>query len=186
MIRLAHSGGYTPSDQASLLAKVRACVHPLGGTAMNLRVSRRAIEFDLFCQPDTELHPFLTAPESIGAVLTSRRLDLPPVPVVPSEIIAEARTLFNEERYWEVHEVLEGLWKKVTGQEKQLLQGLILVAAALVHAQKNERKVVEPLLEDAAHRLENQPSTYYGLDVRRFLRHLKKVITAKTLHFPTI
>ena len=36
------------------------------------------------------------------------------------------------------HEVLEGLWKISTGGEKDLLNGIILVAAAMVHFQKNE------------------------------------------------
>jgi len=186
VIRLAHGGAYAPSDQASLLSRVRERVHPLSGHAMNLRVSRRAIEFDLFCKPGTELHPFLTALEPIGAVLTYKRLDVPPNAANPAHVIAEARNLFNEERYWEVHEVLEGLWLKAQGPEKQLLQGLILTAAALVHAQKNELKVVGQMLEDAANRLENQPPIYYGLDIDQFLRLLKKLISAKMLHFPTI
>ena len=186
VIRLAHAGGQTPAVQADLLKRVRLSVEPLGATAMNLRVSGLAIEFDLFCKAEAELHPFLTALESVGSVLSYRRLDLPAGRAVPGEVIAEARSLFNEERFWEVHEVLEGLWKTATGSEKQLLQGLILTAAALVHAQKNEMKVVPAMLQDAAHRLENQPAVYYGLDVRHFLRAVKKMILTKTLHFPTI
>jgi uncharacterized protein len=186
LIRLAHAEAYKALDQPALLARVREIIQPLGGKAINLRVSRRALEFDLFCNPDAELHPFLTALEPIGAVLTYKRLDLPPASLLPAQVIAEARSLFNEERFWEVHEVLEGLWKTASGDEKRLLQGLILTAAALVHTQKNEMKVVTPMLEDAARRLENQPSIYYGLDVRRFLREVKKMILTKTLHFPTI
>src|SRR5262249_9456508 len=110
----------------------------------------------------------------------------PPPEVVPEQVVAEARQLFNEERYWEAHEVLEGLWRNVTGSEKQLLQGLILTAAALVHEQKNERKVVPAMLDDAARRLETQPRTYYGLDVQHFLIELKKIMLTKTLHFPTV
>ena len=186
LIRLSHADAFKAADQAALLSRVRGLVQPLGGKAINLRVSRHALEFDLFCSPDIELHPFLTALEPVGAVLTYKRLDVPPAALVPAQVIAEARSLFNEERFWEVHEVLEGLWKTAAGDEKRLLQGLILTAAALVHTQKDEMKVVGPMLQDAAHRLENQPAIYYGLDVRRFLREVKKMILTKTLYFPTI
>jgi uncharacterized protein len=188
VVRLAHAETYTPADQASLLTRVREKVHPLKGSALNLRVSRRAIEFDLFCAPELELHPFLSALEPLGAILSYKRLDGSPVPtpVVRAEVVAEARGLFNEERYWEAHEVLEGIWKNAQGQEKQLIQGMILTAAALVHAQKNEPAVVGPMLEDAARRLENQPAVYYGLDLHRFLQHVKKINLSKTPHFPTI
>jgi predicted metal-dependent hydrolase len=106
--------------------------------------------------------------------------------LIPGEVIAEARSLFNEQRFWEVHEVLEGLWKKAAGSEKQLLQGIILTAAALVHAQKDETAVIFTMLNDAARRFEKQPASYYGLDVRHFTRALKKAILTKNLHFPTI
>jgi hypothetical protein len=186
LIRLAHSGEFKPADQAQLLSRVRECVRPLQGQAVNLRVSGTAIEFDLFCPPDSELHAFLAALEPVGALLTYKRLDLPHGAIVPAKVMAEARALFNEERYWEVHEVLEDLWKQTKGQEKKLVQGLILTAAALVHAQRDELKVVQAMLEEAVLRLENQPSVYLGLNAAAFLRAVKKSIASKSLDFPPI
>jgi hypothetical protein len=186
VIRIAPAHPVTPSEQGTLLDQVRAVVKPLGGSALNLRVSRQAIEFDLFCAPNAELHSFLTALETLGKTLTYKRIDGPSAPMLPAHVIAEARHLFKEERYWEVHEVLEGLWKTAAGSEKQLLQGLILAAAALVHVQKNEPRVVFPMLEDAVQRLENQPAVYLGLDIARFRRELQKIIATKTIHFPIL
>jgi hypothetical protein len=186
LIRLGHSGRYTPAQHPELLGQLRARLQPISGAAINLRISRAALEFDLFCPPASELHPFLGAVESIGPVLTYRRLDLPPAEKPAGELFAEARALFKEERYWEVHEVLEGLWKKATGEEKRLIQGFILTAAALVHAQRNEIDVVDSLLDDAILRLENQPRLYHGMDVHRFLSQVRKIKIAKTYHFPTI
>jgi hypothetical protein len=186
VIRVANRRGDSPREQPGLLAEVRALVKPLGGYAMNLRVSRPAVEFDLFCGPDVDAKTFYPALEALGPVLSCRRLENLPLTAAPAEVMSEARALFNEERYWEAHEVLEGLWKVVTGSEKQLLQGMILAAAALVHAQKNEPKVVGSMLEDAARRLENQPASYHGIDIARFREDIKKIIFAKTIHFPAI
>src|SRR5271154_751462 len=116
VIRLTKSPTTTPADQATLLQKVRECVRPLNGQAMNLRVSHHALEFDLFFPADRDVKYFLSALQRVGPTLTYRRLDVPPTPVDPSSVIAESRSLFNEERYWEAHEVLEGLWKQTQGQ----------------------------------------------------------------------
>ena len=45
---------------------------------------------------------------------------------------------FNSERFWECHEAFEGVWKQCFGREKELVQGIILVAVAYAHAQENE------------------------------------------------
>ena len=188
LIRLAHAGNVqTGGSSRPYWRKVRDIVQPLNGKAINLRVSRRALEFDLFCSPETELHPFLTALEPLGAVLTYKRLDLPPPVPVPAQVIAEARerslmrnATGKSMKCWKAY------GKRQRVMKNACFRALILTAAALVHVQKNELNVVGPMLEDAAHRLENQPAIYYGLDVRRFLRELKKIIITKPLHFPTI
>src|SRR5438132_13864701 len=40
LVRIAHAGVFQPSDQEDLLSKARALVGPLGGKAINLRVSQ--------------------------------------------------------------------------------------------------------------------------------------------------
>ena len=54
--------------------------------------------------------------------------------------------LFNMERYWKSHEVLESVWKDSKGQTKNLLNGLILVDAAYVHFQKGENAIFFSIL----------------------------------------
>ena len=44
-----------------------------------------------------------------------------------------AQVLFNAELFFEVHELLEGDWRRATGDLKTLLQGLIQVAVGLHH-----------------------------------------------------
>jgi predicted metal-dependent hydrolase len=186
VIRLGHPGTHQPPDQPSLLQLIRERLRPLEGQATNLRVSRTALEFDLFIAPEAPLHPYLSALESVGPVLTYKLLDAKAPIAAPAAILSEARQLFKEERYWEAHEVLEGLWKSLRGREKELIQALILVAAALVHAQRNEEKIVLPMLEEAARRLENQPASFLGIDVNAFARQLQTAIQSKNIYFPSI
>jgi hypothetical protein len=186
LIRIAHSGAFQPSNQADLLTQARELVVPIKGKAINLRVSRFAIELDLFIDQGEEANRYVSVLKRLGKVVTCKRLDVPPPPVEAQAIVTEARRLFNEERFWEVHEVLEGLWKELEGTEKQLVQGLILVAAALVHVQKDEWPPVWTMLADALRRLEGQPDTYYGWDVAKFRRHFAQVLAAKKIEIPTV
>ncbi len=186
LIRIANSAAHKPSDHAGLLAKARVVAGFIKGKVINLRVSPLAIEFDLFCAPEPDSAIFKTALSPLGEVITCKRLDIPPPVVVPQKVVDEARQLFNEQRFWEVHEVLEGLWKEIKGSEKQLVQGLILSAAALVHAQKDEEHVMWKMLMDAMARLDNQPGNYYGWNVGEFRKHFVHLLATKKLEIPTV
>ncbi len=104
----------------------------------------------------------------------------------PQVIVDEGRRLFNEGRFWHVHEVLEELWLVRQGEEKELLQGLILVAASLVHAGNQKMEVAWPMLERALKKLEGQPALYYGWDIQAFRDHFAKALADKTLVIPRV
>jgi len=87
--------------------------------------------------------------------------------------VAEARRLFNEEEFWHVHEALEVVWLKRQGDEKALLQGLIIGAASLVHWQKQEWDVAWRMMADAVRRLEGKQDLYHGWNVAAFRDHLR-------------
>lgn len=87
--------------------------------------------------------------------------------------VAEARRLFNEEKFWHVHEALEVVWLKRQGDEKALLQGLIIGAASLVHWQKKEWDVTWRMMADAVRRLEGKEDFYHGWNVAAFRDHLR-------------
>ena len=186
LIRISHSGAYRPALAKDLLSRVRILAGPLQGKAINLRVTPVAVEFDLFCGAEISLDPFLSAFEEIGPLITCKRLDLPAAPAAAQAVISEARALFNEHRFWEVHEVLESLWKELYGSEKQLVQGLILAAAALVHAQKDESSVFWTMLADAEKRLMDQPPRYHGWDIGKFREHLARIQAAKKIEILTV
>ena len=91
-----------------------------------------------------------------------------PVSKLPKEknqLIKDGIFYFNNERFWESHEALEGAWKQCTGSEKELIQGLILIAAAFVHYQKDENKICLSVLGRAFKKLDNKSGKYHGVDV---------------------
>jgi predicted metal-dependent hydrolase len=104
----------------------------------------------------------------------------------PQAIVDEARRLWNEGKYWHVHEELEQIWLVRKGPEKELLQGLILVAASLVHAGNKKWEVVWPMMDRALKKLEGQPDVYYSWEVAKFRDHFARVLKAKKLEIPTV
>jgi hypothetical protein len=51
---------------------------------------------------------------------------------------------FNEQKYYEAHDVLEHLWLKEKGAAHQYFKGLIQLAGAFVHLQKQYRRPEHP------------------------------------------
>jgi len=51
--------------------------------------------------------------------------------------------LFNEEQFFEAHEVLENLWLVTAGEQKTFYKGLIQCAVALAHLKKNNSRGAE-------------------------------------------
>ena len=52
--------------------------------------------------------------------------------------------LFNDQQYYEAHDVLEQLWLKALEPEIQFYKGLIQLAGAFVHLQKQFRRPTHP------------------------------------------
>jgi len=75
---------------------------------------------------------------------------------------------FNERLFFEAHEVLEKLWLPQRKEPNGLFyKGLIQLAGAFVHLQKNRLRPAGALFELARANLEGYGSVHDGLDVRR-------------------
>ena len=55
----------------------------------------------------------------------------PPPPHPPQYL--EGLRLFNEQEFFECHDVIEELWSEIVGDERKFYQGLIQVSVALFH-----------------------------------------------------
>jgi len=88
--------------------------------------------------------------------------------------IAEGIRLFNTRRFFEAHEALEAEWLKVHGDEKQLLHGLIQVAAAFHHYTRTNRAGFYSLLEKGWKKLDRLSASAGGIDLAALRQQLQR------------
>src|SRR5437879_7727432 len=175
LVRLANNQGYTPKDVKMLQVKIRELLGSADKTG-NLRISTSAIEFDLFAdQADLNRSKSLLEAK-VSKVVTLRFIDTRVSTKGEEETLREGIDLFNQERFWEAHEVLEEIWHPATGVERDIIQGLILTAAALVHYQKNENAVCVSILGRAMEKLSTLDN-FNGLDIKRLKAGIEQILS---------
>jgi hypothetical protein len=156
-------------ENAEFLAIVRSVASNLGVQARNPKwTSYGALEIDLFARSKGDFELCLSALEPLGRIEYFKDLNEAPPYRSIDEAVAEARRLFNSERYWESHEVLEGVWRTLEGEERLFVQGIILVCASFVHHQKREEKVALGVLRRAQKQLQYGRKDYHGIRVESF------------------
>lgn len=77
---------------------------------------------------------------------------------------------FNQQRFFEAHEVLEALWlPQRQGPNGSFYKGLIQMAGAFVHLQKNRPGPATALFNLAQANLSKYPAAHEGLNVKMVL-----------------
>ncbi|MEM4311690.1 MAG: DUF309 domain-containing protein [Nitrososphaerales archaeon] len=185
LVRVKKPNCISFEDAEKVLKEIRKVLKEKGKDVKvgNLRVSTYAIEFDIFIMGIKESELANLLPKPYNEILTLRKLN-ESLNLSKKQVFILAKNLFNQERYWEVHEVLEEVWKKEKGNKKALLQGLILVASALVHYQRNEKEVGISMLKRALEKLNN--SSYgkeYEFDIEKIRGEIKKIVREKKVKF---
>lgn len=167
---------FQPSD-ASAILKAALTQIPRSGKVIirDVRVANRFIEFDLSVS-DREIldQVVIKALSSIGDMDNFEMLK--EENFSKEEGIDRARDLFNDERFWRCHEILESIWKKSEGEEKRLLNGVILVAAAFVHFQKGENETSIGILRRAHDKIRSSRGEYHGIKLDLLLENLTNII----------
>ncbi len=153
---------YLPEHCSDLLKKSRFLSSKLFVKIMDCRVSTNMIEFDVFCDKHN-LEEFIISLSPIGKLNDATQV----IDRILSNnhAIEEGKRFFNEQRFWESHETLESVWKTTTGNERSLVQGIILVAAAFVHLQKNQKSICLSIFQRALKKLDVSISEYHGIDI---------------------
>ena len=105
--------------------------------------------------------------------------------------------LFNRQEYYQAHDLLEHIWLQTKGPEAAFYKGLIQLAGAFVHLQKQFRRPLHPtdgrrlhpawrLFKLAKKNLKLFPSEYLGLKVDHILGLCDSQIGAlEHAHFKT-
>ena len=170
MLHLKNSK-YLPKDAKTLLNNSRDLIYGITAVIRDCRVSSKFIELDISVHKNN-LELLLEKLVPIGQIDDSRLII--EEEIEKEKLVKDGISYFNEERFWECHEALEGAWKKSKDDEKELIQGLILVAAALVHYQKAEDDICLSVLGRALEKLHDKSGQYCRINVD----HVKQKVIA--------
>jgi predicted metal-dependent hydrolase len=87
---------------------------------------------------------------------------------------------FNAQLYYEAHDVLEEIWLPMRGQaQARFYQGLIQMAGAFVHLQKQRLGPAARLFALALANFEGYPAHHAGIDldaIRQICRHHRQAV----------
>ena len=161
MLHLKNSK-YLPKDATTILHDSRDLIYGITAVIRDCRVSSKFIELDISVHKNN-LELLLEKLSSIGQNSDSRLII--EEEIEKGELVKDGISYFNNERFWECHEALEGAWKQSKGEEKELIQGLILVAAALVHYQKAEDDICLSVFGRALEKLHGKSGQYCKINV---------------------
>ena len=177
MIHLQNNG-YLPIHSSELVHRARELCSDMHASVRVARVASKFLEFDVSINPN-DLDLLIEKLSSIGKLDNTRHVI--EEKIEKEEGLKDGIFYFNNERFWESHESLEGVWKKCYGKEKELVQGIILLAVAFAHRQKNESSIGIGMLGRALEKLGDSPTVYGNIDVDRIRNKIKEMQTTKDL-----
>lgn len=175
---------FTPKDARKLLYRARSLAGDPEIVVRDCRVSKKYVEFDTSIPDGTGISEVVSKLAAISPLASyehavERHME-------KEEAIRRAIQLFNDEKYWGAHEVLEGVWKSAAGTEKEVLNGIILVAAAFVHDEKDEPEICLSILRRAIKKLDSGSNVYHGIDVDRLAALVSEIINSGRIERFTI
>ena len=167
---------YSPKDATVLLLKARELAEQEGAVVRDSRVSSRYIEFDTSIPDAMDVNDLAGRLATISPIASIEHIVDKHMP--RDEAIKHAVELFNDEKYWSTHEALEMVWKATSpGKERDLINGIILVAAAFVHNQKDEQDICLSILRRAMKKLDGSAGMYNGINVDRLAGLVAKMLS---------
>jgi len=100
-------------------------------------------------------------------------------PLEPAEaagLFREGVALFNGARYWHAHEAWETLWRAAPDDERDFYQGLIQVAAGLLHMQRRNRRGAVNKLGEGLARLRRYEPTHEGVFINELIGKCDRIL----------
>ena len=78
----------------------------------------------------------------------------------------KAVELFNDGEWYDAHDVFEDLWHETADPHRRCLQGVLQVAVAQLHLQRDNRRGATILFGEALGRLKRPGTPDLGLDIK--------------------
>ena len=166
------NNGYSPQNSRELVHKARELCYEMGASIRVARVASKFVEFDVSVEKG-KIETVVEKLSPIGKLDNARH-------VVEEEIakedgIKDGIFYFNNERFWEAHEAWEGVWKKCSGREKEVIQGIILVAVAFAHSQKNDDEIGLGMFGRALEKIGDFSGMYHNIDVDKIKTNITEM-----------
>ena len=118
-----------------------------------------------------------TAPSAEPRVDRLERGRTPPLPPAEARrLFVDGVALFNGARYWHAHEVWEALWRAGPDAERDFYQGLIQVAAGLLHLQRRNARGARSKLAEGVVKLERYMPSHQGIVVNELVRRVRGIL----------
>jgi len=175
---------FIPHDARAVLKQARDMAINSGIIVRDVRVATDFLEIDMSLPDDIQLEDALSllnpiSPLTEYQIVEDRYME-------KEASIEYARDLFNSQKYWRTHEVLEAIWKNSENTEKRILNSIILISAALVHYQKDEIDTCISILRRALFKLDNIEGSYFGIDLPNIKDKVSKIIETGVVEKLTI
>ena len=176
MLHLKNSSKLNRKMAKNILRESRRLASGMDLILRDCRISKKYVELDTSI-PQSNLDELIEKLSPIGPLDHAKHV-VEEI-IEKEEAISEGISYFNNERFWECHEILEGVWKNCDGDEKFLVQGLILVAAGLVHYQKDEDGICISIFNRALAKLEKSSGKYHNIDIDKIKKTVTDMINSK-------
>src|SRR2546422_2260090 len=109
-----------------------------------------------------------SAPPAVAPVVLRGRTG-PIDPEKADELFHDGVALFNGRRYWHAHEAWETLWRAAPDEERDFYQGLILVAAGLLHMQRRNLRGARNKLDEGVTKLRRYEPAHRGIFISELI-----------------
>ena len=97
-------------------------------------------------------------------------------PVEADRLFREGVALFNGARYWHAHEAWETLWRAAPDEERDFYQGLIQLAAGLLHLQRRNRRGARNKLAEGVAKLRPYEPAHHGILVTELVNRADLIL----------
>jgi hypothetical protein len=100
-------------------------------------------------------------------------------PLDPAEadrLFRRGVALFNGVRYWHAHEAWETLWRAAPDDQRDFYQGLIQVAAGLLHLQRRNMRGARNKLSEGLDKLRPYQPAHQGVFVNELIGEARRLL----------